>query len=93
MNKVVKTILVSIGFNLLLAALLSFPLAFDLSSDNTIAWLMVLAGAGILSLLIQLIVSVVYLFNPEKKETGQGMLIVVGLFLLIGFAVCGGFRF
>lgn len=90
MNNVVKTILISIGLNLLLAVLLSAPLLFGVFLDNAIVWLLLLAGVGSLSLLIQLFIGVVYLFNPEKKETGQGMLITVGLFMLIGFTMCSG---
>ncbi len=90
MNPVLKKVVISIGLNLLLAAALCIPFAFDLSTNNSIGWLLVLAGVGIVSLAIQLIVGIIFLFNPQKKETGQAILIVTGLFLLIGFVTCSG---
>jgi hypothetical protein len=48
---------------------------------------------GVISVILQLIISIVLVFYEKHRQTGQGMLIVAGLFSLIGFAVCGGVWF
>jgi len=45
-------------------------------------------GIAILSLLAELILGIAFCFVKGKKELGQGMLLGLGLFLLIGGVVC-----
>jgi uncharacterized membrane protein len=89
MNKEVrKAFFKSIGLNILAGLILLAPLLF-IKNDNSIGWLLILIFLAVLSLFIQLIISVLYINTSDKKEVGQGMLLSVGVFLLIGVAVCG----
>lgn len=45
-------------------------------------------GIAILALIAELIFGIAYCFMPTKKQLGQGILLGLGLFLLIGFAIC-----
>jgi hypothetical protein len=88
MNKEVKKSLVkAIGYNLLAGLAGMAPFLF-IRSNDTVTWGFLLIGIAVISLLVQLVVAIVYINHPEKKETGQGMLISVGIFFLIGLAVC-----
>ncbi|HNP21041.1 MAG TPA: hypothetical protein PKM63_01600 [Panacibacter sp.] len=73
MNKVVKTALLTIGANIASLLLIFIP---------------VLIMLVLLSLIGQLIVGIVYCTKPDKKQVGQGILLGLGVFLLVGFSVC-----
>jgi hypothetical protein len=84
---VARAFLKSLGLNVLAGLAGLAPFLF-LNADAALNWgfsLLIIAG---LSLLLQIIIGLIYIFDPEKKETGQGMLISVGLLLLIGIGVC-----
>ncbi len=93
MNKnVLKFFWKSVLLNLLAGGIGMLPFLF-LQGDNQIMWLILLLIIAALSLVIQLVVSIVYINRPVTKEKGQGMLLSVGLILLIGAAVCGSIGF
>jgi hypothetical protein len=73
--------------NLLAGVIGMVPFLF--LGEAAITWGFILIIIAVLSLLIQLIVSLVYISNPAKAKTGQAMLLSVGIYLLIGFAICG----
>lgn len=73
MNKVVKTALITIGANIASLLLIFIP---------------VLAMLIFLSLIGQLVIGIIYCTRPEKKQVGQGILLGLGVFLLVGFSVC-----
>lgn len=77
----------SIGWNFLAGVLAMAPFLF-LRGDGIIGWGLILLIGAPLSLLIQLVIALVYTSRPDKQEIGQGMLISVGLFILVGLAVC-----
>ncbi len=89
MNKVLKITLISIVLNLLLALVLCIPFFFFGEGGESIYWLIVLAIVGVVSLALQLIVSIIFMLSEKRRQTGQGMMISVGLFLLAGFAFSG----
>lgn len=89
MNKnVLNAFLKSLGWNFLAGLIGIIPFLL-LPGDAAITWGFALIVIAVVSLLIQLITAIVYINKDDKKETGQGMLLSVGLYLLIGFAVCG----
>lgn len=73
MNKVVKTALAVIGINIASLILVFIPA------------LILLIG---LSIIAQLVIGIMYCTKPEKKQIGQGILLGLGVFLLVGFSVC-----
>ena len=73
MKIVLKTAAASFGLNVASLLLLFIPTFIGLIG---------------LSLLGQLVVGIVYCTKPEKKQLGQGMLLGLGVFLLVGFSVC-----
>lgn len=85
---VIKSLLKSLGWNTLAGVIGLLPLAF-LDGDSLIGWLFILLIIAVVSLVTQFIVAIVLISNPAKRSAGQGMLMSVGLFLLIGAAVCG----
>jgi hypothetical protein len=86
--KVRIAMLKSLGWNFLagIAGLIPFLV---MNGDSQITWGFILIVIAVVSLLIQLIAGIVYANKEETKEKGQGMLISVGIYLLIGMAVCG----
>jgi len=86
---VIKSLLKSLGLNILGGLVGLAPLLFFSDSPGILNWGFALLIIAPLSLLIQLIIALVYISSPERKAAGQGMLISVGIFLLIGIAVCG----
>jgi uncharacterized membrane protein len=87
MNKVIIYALKSLGINFAAGVILFLPLMV-MNSTAAINWLLVLAVIGVLSLVIQLIIGIVYAAG-EKHELGKGMMLAVGIIFLIGFSVCG----
>jgi hypothetical protein len=88
MNKIVKkALLKSLGLNLLAGLICLVPFLF-LKGDGIINWGITLLIIAPFSLIVQLIQSIIYINNIESKETGQGMLLSIGIILLIGFAAC-----
>ena len=87
-NAVIKSLLKSLGLNLLGGLVGVMPFLF-LDKTPAMNWGFALLIIAPLSLLIQLIIALIYIANPQRKAAGQGMLISVGLFLSIGIAVCG----
>jgi hypothetical protein len=85
---VVKALLRSLGWNTLAGIVGLLPLLF-LNDDNVIGWLFFLLIIAVVSLITQFIIAIVYIANPKRKAAGQGMIMSLGLFLLIGAAVCG----
>jgi len=85
-KKVLKIFLKATGFNLLAGAIGILPLVF---LRDAAVWGIILLLLALLSLFIQLVAALIFLGDPAKKETGQGMLLTVGLFLLIGLGICG----
>lgn len=83
-----KALWKSILLNVLAGVVGMLPFTF-LNSDQSIGWGIMLIAIAFLSLLTQLIVALVYINNPDKKPVGQGMLLSVGIFLLMGLALCG----
>jgi VIT1/CCC1 family predicted Fe2+/Mn2+ transporter len=94
MNKNVKrSLLKSLGLNILAGIVGMIPFIFLRKDDPVIMWGFALIIIAVISILVQLIVALVYINKPERKETGQGMLLSVGILLLIGVAVCTPFWF
>lgn len=44
---------------------------------------------GILGLIAELIIGIALTLNKESRQKGQGILLGLGLFILIGASVCG----
>lgn len=91
MNKFTKYTLISIGLNLLLLFLIFMLPGYFVKGPDSLAW-----GIGgllifLTSLAVQLITGLYLLGNERQKIKGQAMLLCVGLFLLVGFSICGGF--
>jgi hypothetical protein len=61
------------------------------TGNDSLGWLIYSFIFFIISLVIQLIVGLAYIVNKRKQELGQAMLLSVGIILLVGFSVCGGF--
>ena len=92
MNKVVKTMLITVAINLLAGALFLIP-AFTSGSRDGLSWALgalVVVGGG---LLVELVVGIILAAGNDKRQTGQGLLLAVGVTLLIGFVVCSGMAF
>jgi hypothetical protein len=87
MNNVIKYALISVGLNLLAGIVLFIPLTF--AGGDGYGYLFFLMAIGPLSLIGQLVVGLVYAAGDKKKELGQGMLLAVGFFLLVGLSICG----
>lgn len=83
-----KAMLKSLGLNFLAGLVGLSPFLFLKKDDDLITWGFLLIGIAIVSLLTQLIIAIVYVSGSKRKEAGQGMLISVGIYLLIGLAVC-----
>ena len=90
MNKVFKYVLISIGLNILFVGLCLLIFTVLTNGSDSIGGAIGAFFMIVISLLVQLVVSVFFITNPNKKQLGQGMLIAVGIILLIGFSVCGG---
>jgi len=73
MNQVLKYAAASFGLNVASMILVFVP---------------ALIGLIALSLLGQLVIGIVFCTQPAKKQVGQGMLIGLGVFILVGFSVC-----
>ena len=89
-----KYALRSFAINILAALVIFLPLLF-LRDDAQIQYLFVPLIVGPLSLFVQLIVGIVYMSSQKEKNRniGKGMVLIVGIFLLIGLSVCGSVRF
>jgi hypothetical protein len=85
MNKVVKTMLITIGINLLAGLLICLPAIRSNGNDGDIIGASLIITAG---LLIQLVMGLVIAASQKQRKTGQGMLLAVGILFVIGFAVC-----
>ena len=89
MNRFFKYVLIVLGLNLLSILIFCLPVFFPHSGQyDALGWLIIGFCLTALSLVIQFIVALVYIGGEKKKELGQAMLLVVGLFLLIGLSVC-----
>ena len=86
----IKYAIKSFAINILAGLVIFAPLLF-LRGDAMTSWLFVPLVVGPLSLFIQLIVGIAYAAsaNEKRRNMGKGMLLVVGLFFLIGLSVCG----
>lgn len=73
MNKVLKYAAASFGLNVASLLLLFIP---------------ALIGLLALGLLAQLVVGIIFCTREPKKQLGQGMLIGLGVFVLVGFSAC-----
>ncbi|HRH60524.1 MAG TPA: hypothetical protein PL045_08135 [Chitinophagaceae bacterium] len=73
MNQLLKISLISFGLNVVSLLLLYIEVGF----------LIIL-----LSLFVQFILGIVYALSSNKKKIGQGMLIGLGIFILVGFSIC-----
>ncbi len=70
-----------------------FKIALKTIGFNALSLLLLFVGLGGLfmiaaSVIIQLIVAISMLFSNNNRLLGQGMLIGVGIFGLVGFSVC-----
>jgi hypothetical protein len=70
-----------------------FKIALKTFGFNVFSLLLLFAGWGGLlsfatSVVIQIILAISMFFSDQLKETGQGMLLGVGVFSLVGFSVC-----
>ncbi len=84
--------LITVAINLVAGTLLLIP-AFTSDSRDGLGWALgalMLIGGG---LLVQLIVGIILAAGKERQQTGQGMLLAVGVILVIGLAVCSSFAF
>jgi len=94
MNKNVRrSLFKSLGLNILAGIIGLLPFLFLKGQDPVIFWGLALIIIAVISLLVQLIVALVYINRPERKESGQGMLLSIGILLLIGVAVCTPYWF
>jgi hypothetical protein len=87
-KKVVKTMLITVAINLAVGTLLVIPAITTGGSRDSLGWALTalfVIGGG---LLIQLITGIALSAGKEKKQTGQGILLAVGVILVIGLAVC-----
>jgi uncharacterized membrane protein (DUF485 family) len=88
MNKFGKYVLTALGLNFLSFVLLFIIiLAFSGLNEDGLGALIIAFVIGVLSLLVQLIIALVYIVG-EKKELGKAMLLSTGIILLIGLSVC-----
>jgi hypothetical protein len=66
--------------------------AFVVVLINFVITLTLFSGFGIMlipaALLVELILGIVWCFDGQKKKMGQGVLLGIGLYLLIGGSVC-----
>jgi len=85
MNQYLKKLLIVSGLNILSFIIFSLPLFL---SEDGIPALILGFGLVVLSLFVQLIIGVVLLNNPNKKDWGRALLLSAGIFLLIGFSMC-----
>ena len=87
MNKLVKYILIIFAADIILFILFLLPSFIIQGHDSlgpAIAGLLLIG----LSLLIQLVAGLIFLNNEKKRDIGQALLLITGIFFLIGFSVC-----
>jgi len=70
-----------------------FTIALKTIGFNILSLLFLFAGLGGLfmiaaSVVVQFIIAIAMLISDGKKQVGQGMLLGVGIFGLVGFSVC-----
>lgn len=78
----------TLAFNLIALLLGAIPFFF-LNGEDVLNWAILLLVIAGFVLVIQLAIGIVYSITTGKKETGQGLLIGVGISLLMGLCVCG----
>jgi hypothetical protein len=90
MNKFGKYVLRSLGLNFASFVIL-FIIVFSMSSSRGGGLEALIIGffVGVFSLVIQLIVSLIFIIG-EKKELGKAMLLSIGIILLVGLSICSG---
>ena len=87
MNKVLRYFLLTVGYNLGAALLLFAPLLV-LNDDQSFTWLFIILFITPISLLVQFIVGIAYAVGKKNPDLGQGMLLAIGFFLLVGLSIC-----
>lgn len=70
-----------------------FTIALKTIGFNILSLLFLFAGLGGLfmiaaSVVVQFVIAMAMLISNGKKQLGQGMLLGVGIFSLVGFSVC-----
>lgn len=89
MNRFYKYVMIVLGLNILSIFIFCLPVFFPHSGQyDALGWLVVGLILTAMSLFVQLILGLVYAGSEKKKELGQAMLLVVGIFTLIGFSLC-----
>lgn len=91
MNTFFKLVLKVMGLNLLSFLVFLAPtfLGSQKGYDALGAFLLGLIAIGV-SLFVQLIIGIVFSAGEKRKHLGQALLVSTGVFLLIGFSLCGG---
>ena len=88
MSKFVKALLITLAANIGAAAILCAPIL--VSKEDPTGWILLAFVIVGLALVIQFIMGIVFVAGNDRKETGKGMLLAVGIILLIGLSICGG---
>jgi uncharacterized membrane protein YozB (DUF420 family) len=89
MNDNVKKAMVrSLVWNFVIAVIAFIPFLF-LPDRNTLEWAFIVLIIAAFSLVIQIVAGIIYITQPDQRETGQGMLISVGIILVLGLCTCG----
>jgi hypothetical protein len=89
MNKFGKYVLRSLGLNFAFFVLLFLIVLGVSSNGDGLGALIIAFFVGVISLVIQLIIALVFIIG-EKKESGKAMLLSIGIILLIGLSICSG---
>lgn len=88
MNKFGKYTLIAIGLNVLSFVIFCIPVFLTPNTNDAALSAFIIAFfLGVISLVVQLIVALVYLFG-QKKEVGKAMLLSIGIILLVGLSIC-----
>lgn len=78
----------SLVWNFVIAVIAFIPFLF-LPDRDTLQWAFIVLIIAAFSLFIQLVAGIIYIIDPDQKDTGQGMLISVGIILVLGLCTCG----
>ena len=88
MSKFTKYTLIAVGLNILSFIVLCIPVYLTPNTnDQALGAFILVFFIGALSILVQLIVALVFLFG-KRKESGKAMLLSIGIILLVGLSVC-----
>ena len=88
MNKLFKYGLIVAGINI--AVLICLIFASNFTNDMGSGLFLIIAVPAIL-LFLQLVVAIILAVRDSTRLLGQGILVGVGLFFLIGLSICGIF--